>query len=316
MVRAHRPRLQAPARAQPPSRRDNRRVDTIEQWWSAGERVELGSAGRRIFVRRFGSGPVLTLLHGFPSSSHDWARIAPALARSHTLLMPDLLGFGASEKPAGHDYSLHEQADLVEALWRRAGVAASAILAHDYSVSVIQELLARALEGTLEVALSGALLLNGGLYPELHRLQPAQVALLDPEQGPRLSALIDEQAFVAGLRPTFAEGFDAAADSSAIWRSVEHGGGARIMHLLIGYVRDRERHRDRWVGALERTPVPLSFVWGMRDPVSGAHMAQRIRERLPRAPFTALADDGHWPALEAPQQVIAALESQLPWGGS
>ena len=36
--------------------------------------------------------------------------------------------------------------------------------------------------------------------------------------------------------------------------------------------------------ALEETDVPLSFVWGMLDPVSGAHMAERIRERLPESP--------------------------------
>jgi pimeloyl-ACP methyl ester carboxylesterase len=53
--------------------------------------------------------------------------------------------------------------------------------------------------------------------------------------------------------------------------------------------------------------VPLSFVWGMLDPVSGAHMAQRIAERLPRAPLLALADVAHWPQLEAPARVAAAL---------
>ena len=64
---------------------------------------------------------------------------------------------------------------------------------------------------------------------------------------------------------------------------------------------------DRWVGALERTDVPLAFVWGMLDPISGAHMAERIRERLPRAPMCALEEVGHWPPLEAPERVAAAL---------
>ena len=83
-----------------------------------------GGAERAIFVRRMGDGPAMTLLHGYPSSSHDWAKVAPALRRAHRLLMPDFLGFGASDKPADHDYSLHEQADLVEALWARDGVDA------------------------------------------------------------------------------------------------------------------------------------------------------------------------------------------------
>ena len=61
--------------------------------------------------------------------------------------MPDFLGFGASDKPADHDYSLLEQADLVEALWAQEGVDETALVAHDYAVSVAQELLARARRG-------------------------------------------------------------------------------------------------------------------------------------------------------------------------
>ena len=70
---------------------------------------------------------------------------------------------------------------------------------------------------------------------------------------------------------------------------------------------DRVLHAERWVTALETTDVPLGFVWGMLDPISGAHVADRIRERLPHAPFTALATVGHWPPLEAPERVAAAI---------
>jgi pimeloyl-ACP methyl ester carboxylesterase len=45
----------------------------------------------------------------------------------------------------------------------------------------------------------------------------------------------------------------------------------------------------------------------MLDPVSGAHMAERITERVSGAPFTALADVGHWPMLEAPRRVAGAI---------
>jgi pimeloyl-ACP methyl ester carboxylesterase len=249
----------------------------------------------------------MTLLHGFPSSSHDWARIAGSLANEHTLLMCDFLGFGASEKPVAHEYSLHEQADLVQSLWRHEGVTRTVVVAHDYAVSVAQELLARRAEGALEVELTALHLLNGGLYPDLHRPQPVQTALLDPEQGPQLSALLNEELFVQALRPTFAPHFDAAADSAAIWQSLSRDGGQRITHLLIRYMSDRERHAERWVGALEGTDVPLSFIWGMLDPVSGAHMAERIRERLSSAPFHALPDAGHWPQLEEPDAVLEAL---------
>jgi pimeloyl-ACP methyl ester carboxylesterase len=282
---------------------------TIESWWEAGERValDLRGAERGIFVHRMGEGDPVTLLHGFPSSSHDWAKVAPALAERHSLLMPDFLGFGASDKPRDHDYSLTEQTDLVEALWTHDGVTATALVAHDYGVSVAQELLARRAEGALAVEVTALVLLNGGLYPDVHRPQPTQEALLDPEQGPQLAAAINEELFALSLRPTFPDDYDPAADSAAIWRSMERDDGIRIVHRLIRYMVDRRENEQRWTGALEATDVPLRFVWGMLDPISGAHMAERIRERRPDAPLVALDDVGHWPQLEAPERVAQAL---------
>jgi pimeloyl-ACP methyl ester carboxylesterase len=282
----------------------------VDQWWESGEHlaITLGGRDREVFLASLGSGPSLTLLHGFPSSSHDWAGLAPLLP-GHALLMPDFLGFGASAKPDDHIYSLQEQADLVEAVWELQGVSATSILAHDYAVSVVQELLARRAEGALAVELRAVHLMNGGVYPELHRAQPLQLALLDAEQGPQISAMVNEELFIAGLAPTFAPGFDAAAHSADIWRSTHRGEGERISHLLIRYITDRRAHGERWTSALEQTDVPLSFIWGMLDPVSGAHMAERIRERLPASPFVELADVAHWPALEAPARVAEAIRA-------
>jgi pimeloyl-ACP methyl ester carboxylesterase len=286
-------------------------VGDLERWWASGEQVTLALGGvqRRVFVARLGAGPAMTLLHGFPSSSHDWAKIAPELAPDWTVIAPDFLGFGASEKPDDHRYSLHEQADLVEAMWALQGVERTALVAHDYGVSVAQELLARRAQGALAVDLGSLHLANGGLYPELHRPQPVQTALLDPEQGPKISALVNEELFVGGVRATFAPDYDADEDLADIWQATSREGGERIGHLLIGYIRDRGEHGARWVGALESTDVPLGFVWGMLDPVSGAHMAERIRERIPQAPFVAMDDVSHWPPLEAPARFYEVLSS-------
>ena len=146
-------------------------------------------------------------------------------------------------------------------------------------------------------------LLNGGLYPGIHRPQPVQYALMDPEQGPQISAGMNEELFAAGLEPTWGEDFDGTADARDIWASVAHGTDIPVLHRTIAYMTDRERHAERWTGALEATDVPLKFVWGMQDPISGAHMAEHIHGRLPDAPIVALDDVGHWPMLEAPERV-------------
>lgn len=273
----------------------------IEDWFAGGERVEAG--GFRLFTRTEGdaAAPWLTLLHGFPTCSFDWAGVREPLAAERRLVMFDFLGYGDSDKPADHAYSIHEQADLTEALWRRLGVESTALLVHDYGVSVGQELLARRADGRLEVEIERIAFLNGGLYPDIHRPLLVQKALLHPRLGPLLASRIDERGLARGLRRVFApEHRPSDGELHEHWLGVSRHDGHRIQHRLIRYIEDRRRHEARWTGALERTDVPRAFVWGMRDPVSGAHMAERIVSRVPARELHALADVGHYPQLEAP----------------
>lgn len=94
----------------------NHYLHSAQQWGRDGEQLIL--AGERIFVRhrRQPGKPVLLLLHGFPSSSWDWQPLWEPLGEHFELLALDLLGFGFSAKPNRRDYSIHRQADIVEAL--------------------------------------------------------------------------------------------------------------------------------------------------------------------------------------------------------
>ena len=89
---------------------------SVEQWRERGHFSRL--LGREIFCVDSGEldKPVIFLIHGFPTSSWDWAPIWAALNASYRLVALDMLGFGFSDKPRSHRYSIMEQADLCEAL--------------------------------------------------------------------------------------------------------------------------------------------------------------------------------------------------------
>lgn len=252
--------------------------------------------------------PSLTYLHGYPSASVDLAPVAERLGSDLRLLAVDFPGFGASAKPPGRRHTIHAAADAVEALWAARRVGTTLVVAHDYGVSVAQELLARRGDGGLGVELTGVVWMNGGLYPDLHRPTLGQQLLLDPAQGADLAAAMTQELFTDGLRGTWGERvpFDDAA-VEAIWDSMAERGGAHLMHELLHYLADRREHEVRWRAALEGSDLPMHFVWGDLDPVSGAHMIVRVEERLPGARVERLADVGHWPPLEAPDEVADAI---------
>jgi len=283
----------------------------LESWWQGGERIEVelpGGARRRVFARVIGSGPWLTCLHGFPTSSWDWAKVAPALSQHHTLLVFDLLGFGDSDKPRGHDWSAFEQADIVEALWRQFGVGATEILAHDVGLTVALELLARQQDDQLEVRLGQLTLLNGGVYAGFHRPRPVQRWLQRPLVGPLVARLLSEPRFGKALAEVFSPDHQpTAGELHQHWLSVSRRGGSANYHRLIRYIPERRAHAPRWEGALEKSAVPVRFVWGMADPVSGAHMVDVVRQRRPGADVVELPGVGHYPQLEAADAVVAAL---------
>ena len=249
----------------------------------------------------------MTLLHGFPTSSWDWAPIWPALSARARLLAFDFLGFGDSDKPVGHAYSIHEQADLTEAVWRHEGLTATHVVAHDYAVSVAEELLARHAEGRLAVRLESVTFLNGGLWPDLHRPLLVQQLLRNRLVGPLVSRLVSQRLLVKSLRSVLGPHAPTNDELAKHWETITRRRGHRQYHRLIRYMDDRVRHQRRWVNALETTKVPLGFVWGMLDPISGAHVAERIAERLPYARRLFLDDVGHYPQLEAPDRVLAGL---------
>lgn len=284
---------------------------TWDEWRRRGERIESGGLGVATYNLGPADAPTYTFCHGYPSASLDIADVATLLDDCRLLAL-DMPGFGASDKPPagpdGHAYSIHAAADAVEALWAAKGTTSTVLVAHDYSVSVGQELLARRAEGALGTDITGVVWMNGGLYPDLHRPTPGQAMLLDPDHGAEVAAAVDEAAFTNGLRGTWGERrpFDEAVVHE-IYLSMDDGGGVPRMHDLLHYVADRRTHADRWRSALEGADLPMVFVWGLLDPVSGGHVVPRLLDHVPQGRIVALDDVGHWPLLEAPDVVAAQI---------
>jgi pimeloyl-ACP methyl ester carboxylesterase len=276
----------------------------IDDWWAGGRRERVGD--HDVFVRVEGpaDGRWLTLLHGFPTCSFDWQPIvAPLTAAGHRLLMFDFLGFGDSDKPRGR-YSYDQQLAIVRGLWTQLDVERTAVVAHDYGVSVGQELIAAGDPQVDRVAF-----LNGGLFARLHRALRVQKALRNPLTGPALARAMNESAFARGMRKVFSETHQPSDEEMhELWLSVDRRDGKLVQSELLRYIDERRENEARWTAAIEAPGVPLAFVWGEADPVSGAHMLEEVRRRAPAdARIASRADVSHYPQLEEPDWVAAEL---------
>jgi pimeloyl-ACP methyl ester carboxylesterase len=286
----------------------------VEQWRRRG--FDADYRGHRIRVwHRGGAEPLLLLLHGFPSSSYDWRMLWDAQTEQAALAF-DCLGFGLSDKPRDHDYSLLWQADLAEELVRRNSPGHPVlIVAHDMCTSVANELMARDLEGSLSFDLAGVLLLNGSMVQSAAKLTLGQ-RLLRSRLGPLAAELSSERFFRQQFGSIFSPGHpltDEEAEDQ--WALLRYRRGHRLGHKLIAYADERELRAERWHGAIRDWPGHLEIGWGMLDPVARVKVLNAVRALRPQAPVREWHDLGHYPQIEDPERVSELLDGVLESAG-
>ena len=250
--------------------------------------------------------PVVLFLHGFPSASYDWHYQWQALRHSHICIGMDFLGFGISDKPYPHQYTLQQQTDAVCVLlehMKAIGIEACHVVAHDYGVSVAQELVARsqspasdndqqpALNVALPVELQSVTFLNGGLFAALHKPLFTQ-KLLKSSLGPIAVKLMSQRALHQSFMSIFGPNTPPSPTLiNDLWQLLILHDGRRVIPSVLQYIDERAVFAQRWQDALVNSKIPLAFINGIYDPISKTF---------------ALAV-GHYPQIEAPEAVTKAL---------
>ncbi len=287
-------------------------TERVRSWQARGRREHFRGHGVHVFERD-GDGPLLLLLHGFPSSSYDW-RLLLAELSGPAVLAFDCLGFGLSDKPREFRYRLDPQADLATELVERRGAGRPVyVVAHDMGTSVATELMARDLEGRLGWELAGVLLFNGSIVLEAASPTPAQ-KLLRSRLGPLAARLSSRRVFVQQFGSVFSAGHPLEPEEAADqWSLICHNGGRTLGHALIAYMDERIERAERWHGAI-RDWERLQLAWGMQDPVATPAVLAALRELHPGVAVTELPELGHYPQLEDPARMAAIVTAAVAGG--
>jgi pimeloyl-ACP methyl ester carboxylesterase len=291
-------------------------ITTSEAWEAIGTYREL--CGHRIFTIDAPSiGPEvhdpLLILHGFPTSSIDYAAVLDPLRAGRRVLLFDDLGFGLSDKP-DQRYTMAAQADVAAAFVASLGVERLALLTHDMGNTVGGELLARRQSGAWSVEVSRRVLTNGSIYIEQAHLTDGQQLLLSlPDEKLAAGSPVDAEGLTSSLRATFSSH---TATVPVGWpedplpatvEQIMHNDGNLMLPRLIRYIEERRQNERRFTGAIETDPSPLHVVWGLDDPIAVPSMVDTLLAARPDASVVRLESVGHYLMVESPLQFVDAV---------
>ncbi len=255
--------------------------------------------------------PVLCILHGFPTSSYDYWKALPLLQKYFRLIIHDHLGFGFSDKPKDYSYSLFAQTDMAQKLWQRLGVHKCFILAHDYGTSVLTEILARDNANQFPITIDKIALCNGSMHIEMAQLLLMQKLLRSPIGG-FIAAVSSKSTVKQNLRKIFVDPTQLTEhEIDAIWQMMTFNQGKKVLAKISRYTFERQQYWDRWIGALQKTSLPIEIIWPDKDPIAIAKMATTIKGETQNSHLTWLNNLGHFPMLEAPQVWSNAVAKAL-----
>lgn len=255
---------------------------------------------RRAYVKA-GKGPVLLLLHGLGCDHATWDVVIDDLARDHTVIAPDLLGHGASDKPRA-DYSLGGYANGMRDLLAVLGIDKATVVGHSFGGGIAMQFAYQFPERTERIVLVS----SGGLGREV---SPAIRAITTPGFHCLMGALtlpVVRHVNTATLRALSHSRLPRTRDLGEVARVYESFVDPRARAATRHVVRAVVDYRGQVVTMADRayltSGLPLCVVWGTDDhviPVSHAHRAKRL---APWARVEVMERSGHFPHRDHPER--------------
>lgn len=263
--------------------------------------------GYRRAYRIAGEGPAILLIHGIGDSSATWVDLIPGLARRYTVVAPDLLGHGDSDKPRA-DYSVATYANGMRDLLGVLGIDRATLVGHSLGGGVAMQFAYQFPERTERLVLVSA----GGVGPEVNPVLRA-VSL------PGADLLLSMLALPGMRRGTglFAElmrrlDTDLGQDAPELLNMVDALPNATSRSAFIRTLRAVVDWRGQVVTMLDRCyltqGMPTLLLWGSRDSVAPVKHAYGAHAAMPGSRLEIFDGAGHFPYHSDPARFLALVE--------
>lgn len=260
---------------------------------------------RRAFVKA-GSGPALLLLHGLGCDHTTWGPVIDSLARRYTVIAPDLLGHGMSDKPRA-DYSVGGYANAMRDLLTVLGIDKVTVVGHSFGGGVAMQFAYQYPERTERLVLVA----SGGLGPEV---SPGIRAITTPgfHHAMGIATLPGLRHLGTGaLRALAGTGLRAARDLAEVadivdsWRDPRTRAATRhVVRAVVDWKGQIVTMSDR---AYLTEAMPMCVVWGRNDLVIPVRHAANVASLAPLARVEILPNAGHFPHKDHPERFVKII---------
>lgn len=270
--------------------------------------------GIEIFYREAGpaEAPLIVLLHGFPSSSHMYRNLIPALADIYHVIAPDLPGFGLSAMPARGDfiYGFARFADIVDGLLEQFGARRYALYVMDYGAPTGFRL---AMKHPDRVA--ALITQNGNAYEEGMQefWSPTRALWADNSKAnrdalrPFMTLEMTRFQYVDGVR-------DISRLDPAAWLHdqllLDRPGNIEIQLDIIYDYRTNVALYPRFQRYFRDHRPPTLVVWGANDRIFAPEGAKAFLRDLPDAELH-LIDSGHFALEDKADEIVPLMRDFL-----
>ena len=258
----------------------------------------------RLHYLIMGKGEPIVLLHGFAENSHMWLPLMKKLSVDHTVIAPDLRGFGESSKPEG-GYTKAVMAQDIHALVRNLGFDRIRIVGHDIGLMVAYAYAAQYAAEVDRIALMDAFLPGVGKWTDVwllrdlwhfHFYGKTPLALVQGRERVYLEHFWND--FAADPKRSIPE-----ADRRFYAASYAQPGAMRAgFEVFHAFEQDAVDF-----SAFAKTPLPMTMLVLTGEKASGQFLIEQARLVATNVEGVVIDGAGHWLMEEAPDQVVSKL---------
>lgn len=262
--------------------------------------------GYRRAYRYAGRGPALLFIHGIGDNSATWLDVLPSLTKDFTVIAPDLLGHGASDKPRA-DYSAAAYANGMRDLLTLLDVERVTIIGHSLGGGVAAQFAYQFPHLAERLVLVGSGGVGRGVHPILRMAAAPGVDLVLP-----LATWGPVRALIGALRhPLSTLGLGLGDDYDYVLGLYNDLGSVTARQAFLRTLRAVVDWQGQVVTMLDRAyltrNLPTLLIWGSRDAVVPTRHATVAHQALPGSTLEVFEGAGHFPHHEDPRRFLAVL---------